>query len=288
MKRNNLLIIGFGIFAAALVAAFIFFTLTPYLQERIYIKHRRAQEFETVAQSDFIFAPYTNAQSVIRYDFLNYFIEKAVDRFSLLELDTAIEKAGELANKERQNPYYALLVGRGYDKKAELTGDAGFYATAEEWYQRALATAPDRQDIDYFYGLHLLAFGKSDEALKVLRDTLALDERVPLSHYYLGLALVGRGTPSYVEALGHMEFFLNAFDKWMHDDPEGASKAAPDNETLKRVYEKFLKYFYAAGDKVHFLETVSRLALIDTAQPVYQKIKEYIQETGTLPSINLQ
>ncbi len=138
--RKILLPVTFGAIAALFVFCFLFFTLTPYIQGRIFSKDAEAGKIEDISKSNFIFSPYTNSQADIRSYFLNFIIKSPAGAPSESFLDGVIVKMKELAEKEA-NPYYYMLIGMGYDKKAEISKDGSFYGVAEQYYKKAISAS---------------------------------------------------------------------------------------------------------------------------------------------------
>ncbi len=267
--------------------AFFVWTVIPYAQMgRFYKEFRRAVNGTPSAlmDSQFAFSPYTSVQPALRYTLIAYLF----DEYKAGRLDNtaplipfAIEKMKETANRDTAgHPYYFSSIAKAYDELAEVHPDAAgaYYKQAEVYYKESLARSPNNynQDARYAYAINLTNQGRTDEAVTLLRATLAADTRVPLSHYFLGVILFKQGFQNSTEALHELEYALD------HD-------ADPSPTLSKKIYQKLLYHFYNTKEVDQFLIVIRRLPQYDPAQAsIYATIIEYVTKHHSVPLLDLQ
>lgn len=275
--KNIILPVTFLALAIFFCFALICWTIIPHLQVRAYFKYAQTGSIKNVLENDFIFHPHTNAQMYIEYNILGSLIKQKIDSSKAEVLDVVMNKMLKLMEKEGANQPQYILIGKGYDKKAQILNDKDSFKIAEGYYKKAIDLGEKKPRPHLALGLSLLKQTRIEEAIKLLRSTLALEERVPLSHFYLGLALAASSENNYQEAFEHMEFFMKSSEK------------NPDTSASLGAYQKFLSYFSRKGDKEKTLQSVRRLVDFDTDQrEVYLKIADYIEKTGKIPVLNIE
>ncbi len=273
-EAHPIVLIVFGCFAAFFATAFIFWTFIPYLQMTTYMDKITSGKAHQVLKTDFIFTPYTYSQRVIRYEFLKYLEEQNIGTQNIPLFDGAIEKMEELVEREGSNPYQHIRLGRAYDKKVELLKDNSYFKKAEEYYKKAIALAPQRQETYYAYALSLVRQSRADEAIKILEAPPALDKAIPISYFYLGLAQFNFGEATYVGALENIETSFQLLN------------ANPDMKVSLSIYKRLLAYFYQQQDRPRLFTCAVRLATFDSDQKgLYQGLADWMKVNDRFPSL---
>lgn len=268
------LMLFFSGLAIFFTLTFVFATVVPYFQMTTYLKYIRTGWAQKVIKTDFIFSPYTYAQRVIRYEFLKYLEAQNIGASDVVLLDGAIAKMQESVEIEGSSPYQYIRLGRAMERKVEILRDPAYFKLAEDYYKKAIALSPERQETFYAYGLSLLrqGRGRADEAVSVL--TAKLDKTIPISYYYLGLAEFNAGTKTYINALAHMEFF---FEKKLVN---------PDKNASQNVYERLFQYFYTIQDQKRMLTAAARFETLNgDPQGEYRKVIDFIRKNNRLPTL---
>ncbi len=129
----------------------------------------------------------------------------AMPRF---QLAVALRKAHQLAEARAEldqvaavdADYPGLLLERG-----QLFEELGEIKTAVEEFQLALAKAPDDADLQLRVGSVLLAVGRTDEALTMLRKVLEKRPTSAQAHHYIGRAMMEQGPGHEAEALRYLK-----------------------------------------------------------------------------------
>jgi tetratricopeptide (TPR) repeat protein len=128
----------------------------------------------------------------------------AMPRF---QLAVALRKAHQLEEARAQldqvgavdADYPGLLLERG-----QLFEEQGDIKNAVEQFQLALAKAPDDADLQLRVGSVLIAVGRTDEALAMLRKVLEKRPTSAEAHHYIGRALMEQGPGHEAEALRYL------------------------------------------------------------------------------------
>ncbi len=123
------------------------------------------------------------------------------------QLAVALRKAHELAEAKAEldkvaavdADYPGLMLERG-----QLFEDLGEIGNAVEQFQLALAKAPDDSDLQLRVSSVLVAVGRSDEALVMLRKVLEKRPASAEAHHYIGRALMEQGPGHEAEALRYL------------------------------------------------------------------------------------
>lgn len=111
--------------------------------------------------------------------------QKARSLIALNERDLALQAANEAAQSAALDAYALDTLGVVYTR-------AGRHAEAIDFYQRAVARAPDRGDYLYNYGAALQFLGRMDEARNVYRRAIACDPEDVRS--YAGIVTITKQT----------------------------------------------------------------------------------------------
>lgn len=268
----------------ASIAAMLFFlwglivwTLVPMSQMSTYLDAISGNDVAAIVQQpDAIFEPYTFAQQDIRSHFLNVAIANYGNPQAKPIFDLALAKMEELAQIEPNNPRYLLMVAGAYDRMGKADNSMVNYKKAEAYYQKALALAPQRQDVVYAYALNLSYQGRNQEAESMLRKELVADPFSPETHYYLGIIIMVSGG-DYKDALQQLEI---AF--------QSPTFAGSRDEFVRNLYRTMIKRTYQERDKERFIIVAERLKTIDPGQATSVAKMEDMVKVGQWPAINFQ
>jgi tetratricopeptide (TPR) repeat protein len=276
----------FSIMALFLGISFFVWTVYPYAQMASYVKKIDLAingEPEALTESKFVFEPYTSVQPTIRYRFLyNLFSEYKKGVLNVKDvplIEFAIMKMDETVKQTDHYPQQFSIMGKMYDALADIApNDAQRYDTlAEVYYKKAISLSPNNynQDAKFSYSLNLTNQGRVNEAVLLMRQTVAYDTRPPEGHYYLGLALFKQGEANYLESLNEMEYSFS-------------HKFNPFKGLAKGMYGNFMAYFYHKKDIKNLITVVDRLALLDEAQrDTYIKLSEVMRTYNRIPIIDI-
>ena len=257
----------------------IFWTLVPLSQMTSYLGAFTDKNVALIAQRpDDIFEPYTFAQQDIRMHFMgtmvaNYGANPQINAI----FDAALAQMEDLSRREPSNARALLLIGGAYDKKGKVNKDPASLKKAEDYYRRALALAPGRQDLIYPYALNLANQGRTQEGIDLLRASAREDNLSPETHYYLGLLLGVAGNQNYKVSLSELEIAM-----------QSPTFANAKDANLKNAYQSFVRIAYQNRDKESFLTAITRLKSIDPEQAqTFQRVIDLVQK-GQWPPINFQ
>lgn len=255
----------------------IFWTLVPMSQMNAYLSAIQEQKaWLIVQQPDAIFEPYTFAQQDIRSHFLSVGIANYSNPQARPLFDLALAKMEELVERESSNPRFLSMLAGAYDHVGRATGDMAQLKKAEEYYKRALELAPMRQDVVYSYALNLSSQDRDAEAIKLLRDEIAVDPISPETHYYVSVVIMGGGG-DYKEALTEIEIAM-----------QSSSFAVSSNAGARNIYRAILKAAYDRRDKERFVLAAQRLEALDTEQSERIAEMREMVEKGQWPAVNFQ
>jgi tetratricopeptide (TPR) repeat protein len=282
-KGSVISTIVFSTIALFFVFSFIFWTVIPYYQMIIW-KHGADAVIEgndlQVSNNSFVYTYYnTSTQASMRVTLFmtifNQYVHGVRTGYTPL-YDTALNQIKEWVDVHPYRFDYLLVLAKGYELKANLTHDTSLYAIADEYYQKAIALCPDRQDLLYAYAEHLSNTGKNIEALSLLQRMYEQNPNITQTKYYLGVVLGANGKQDYDKALVYLE------------DSFGVSTAKYDTIVVKAIYEHFFVYFYEKGDVQNFRKVVRRLLWVDPSQhDAYTTISDYIDAHQTIPLLNI-
>ncbi len=214
-------------------------------------------------------------------------------RTSLIELVALEYRKGEvtgpnpllpfaITQMEQELPRHPFCVacyvdlGKAYDLLSTIdTGNAdALLHKAEGAYTKGLALMPEYQAVINAYAVNLINQGRSDEAIQLMRTSMAADGRSATEHYYFGLVLYKAGPAHITEALAELEKGVVAAD-------------AADTVMVKKIYDAMLRHFYATGDAQDFRTVAERLMILDPKQAsTYTQILDYVDAHGVLPVIS--
>jgi predicted Zn-dependent protease len=198
--------------------------------------------------------PYTYAQENIRTSFLSYTLQYIGhnDANANKLFEQALNSVGELVKNEPLEPRDDLALVQSFVYLAQATHSGQYLQLAENYATKAYNLAPKRQDVRVQLAYTLAQEGKTDEAIKLLKDTVALDPKVGDVHYYLA-AILSSLNGDYKEIFNEMELALNSgnFTKLMNGDKI--------NTAVIQVYEQTLKESLANKDMSVFVGSAQRL-----------------------------
>lgn len=282
-EKNGVTSIIFACTALFFVIGFIFWTAVPYVQMvqwRKGISAMLAGDDTKFPNNEFIYRPYNNSiQAGIRIaSFSNVFNQYVRgERTSFTPLyDIAFNREKEWIDAHPYRYDHLLAIAKGYEYKANLTGDTSYYTLADKYYKKALALCPERQDLLYAYAQHLSNTGHKQDAIDLLQKMRKQNPGIAQTGYYLGTVYASGDKTDYDVALNYLE------DYFMSGNP------IVDNSVIKTIYEHFLVYYYDKKDVKNFRTVVRRLIWADKTQAdVYRKISDYIDTHKTMPYLNI-
>jgi len=278
-KKQYGLIAIFGLLAVFCVYVLIVGGILPHYQAKNYLKYIFSGKADLILTDSFIFEDYPYVQFRLRSDFTRNVGGSTITGDTGIKLvDLAIDKLENWENAPINDPTYFVSLARAYEAKGNLLKDKSFIAKAGEFYQKAIDISPKRQELRYIYAGNLINQGKSDEAIQLLKEAVALAPEIPHSHFYLSIALLSRGESAYDEIFTNMEFVAD-------------SGLLPqfDQTTLKNIYGKFITYYYEKRDKDKLSQVAGRMVYIDPDQSeLYKKLVDYIGQTGQIPDISFK
>ena len=265
---------------------FFVWTVFPYAQMSVFMANYKVYsggDSNPLFTDTFEFYPETFIQPEMRYQVVDSLIRQYTsgtisnNQAPLVTLMTQ-KLAQSLSLGNDDHAEYYLDLGRAYNILATMYPDKAheYFVLASDAYQHALALFPGEQNIMYAYMINLSHQGKIDDALRVAQLALAEDDRVPESHYYLGLALFSKdNNANAVASLNELEYGL---DRGVNSVPQ----------VTLAIYEKMLQVFYASGDSVHLTVVLNRLIQLNPNESgVYQKILSYMHTYNQIPVLNL-
>lgn len=239
-----------GIFAIFSVYSLLAHTLPAYFQMRRYVSFTQHENNAMTLLEDFsdLLSPYTYAQENIRNNFLNgmrgiFQNDRRAEPLFLAGL-SAME---ELIEKEPYSPRHLMLVGQSYDTYAGIKEDPQLHKKAEEYLSRALALAPDRQDVRYIVAINLSHQKRHGEAVAMLKEVLSDNPNVARSRFYLAIVLARSGESGYAEAFDNFE---ESFKRGFYSE---------NMDVAFGFYYRFLDNFVKNRDKDNALKAVRRL-----------------------------
>ena len=255
----------------------IVWTVVPMSQMNNYLSAISSQDVGSIIEHpEAVFEPYTFAQQDIR----NHFLSIAMANYGNKQLqpvfDLAINEMKDMLQREPNGPRFLLMLAGAYDRMGKADGNMEDFKTAEEYYKRALALAPQRQDVVYAYALNLSYQGRAADALALIRKERAVDAFSPETHYYFGIMLAAAGG-DYREVLPELESALSS-----------PTFANARDEYTRNIYRTMLRSAYLDRNKEAFVTISNRLIIIDPDQAEKVKRMEAIVETGKWPSIDFQ
>lgn len=253
----------------------IFWTLVPMSQMNSYLSAISTGDISPIVQQpDAIFEPYTFVQQDIRVHFLNALLSSYGNAQLKPAFDLALAQMKDQIQREPNNPRHLVVLGGVYDRMGKTDGSMEYIKKAEEYYQRAFALAPMRQDVVYALALNYSYQNRTDEGIALLRKSIDTDSVSPETHYYLGLLLM-TDTKQYKDAFTELEIAMQSL----------VFKNSK-NESIRNSYRILLRRAYETRDKEMFMASAQRLQAIDTEQvDQIQKMSEYVEQ-GIWPVVN--
>ena len=283
-KNGILLSIIFSIVSLFFVFTFFVFTFIPYNQMKLWkigINEVVEKGNDKAFPNDpFIYEAYNESiQGNIRMatfsNIFNQYVRGTRSGETPL-YDIALNREKEWIDAHPYRYDNLLSIAKGFEYKANLTGNKSFYDKAEEYYQKALALCPDRQDLLYAYAEHLSNIGKKKEATDLLEKMIKQSPNLAQTKYYYGMVLAAGEKTDYDRALITLE---DAFD---------TGRVTADPMVVKTVYEHFFVYYYQNKNVKSFRRVVRRLLWVDgTQHDVYEGISNYIDQYKSIPLLNL-
>ncbi len=266
---------GLAVFYAVLMG----YSTLAYSQMRTYVSALQSQDLNVVSQNSNSFLyPYTYAQEDIRPNFLQTMLGLAGSNKSVTPLlEKAVAAMQDLVKSDPGNPRYMIVLAQFYQAAGNATGNAQYYALAQEQLDAARALAPDRQDIRDLCAYNLALQGKLPDAYALLEQTIALDPMVSDPHYFYGILIVAiNDTAHFPLALREIEtaFKVNGYN-------------TANNSRVVTAYTQMLSYFAQKHDAADIVTAATRLAQIDPAKAAdYQQAIGYAQN-GEWNKINV-
>ena len=245
---------GSSVVALFMAFAAVAFFLVPYFQMRTFLDLWRSGDANQVMKAGDELTPYTYAQENIRTSFLDYsmqYLGQNNDNANKI-FEQALNSVGELVQNEPLEPRDDLALVRAFAYLAQASRNVSYLQLAENYARRAYSLAPKRQDVRVQLAYTLAQEGKKDEAIKLLKDTIALDPKVGDVHYYFAAILSSFGG-DYKEVFSEMEDALNSgnFTKLMNGNEV--------NTVVIQTYEQTLKDALANRDENIFVGSAQRL-----------------------------
>jgi Tfp pilus assembly protein PilF len=178
----------------------------------------------------------------------------------------------ELIQKEPFDPRYHLSLAKAYVYLSQLTGNSDYLKLAQKYAQEALNLAPKRQDVRVQLAYIFAKQEKGDEAIDLLKETVALDPKVGDMHYYLAVML-SSFDKDYKETINEIEKAINSpnFTRFKQDDKL--------NPTIIAIYEQAFNSAFKNKDKEYFLKIASRLKeFFPEKSPALEKMIDLAQK----------
>lgn len=287
MSNNlrNLIKIKFLLVTIFLGFAFFVWTFIPYAQMAVFFVELSSIKINPSiisGDNNFDFYPITYLQPQLRMTAADFFVSNnQIFNADVVSVVAPIfaSRLEETINMPENTVYSYVAAGKIFDYLGDqhTANSTEYYLKAEDYYKKALSVYPRYQKVMFAYAVNLTNQNKFDEALQMVQTAYNEDPRVPEAHYYLGLIqFLSDNIKNSDEALDNLEFGLT----YGQDQMVGATKL---------VYEKMLINYYSKGDIARFKTVVTRLESLNPLElSTYQKIIDYINQTGTIPLINLK
>jgi tetratricopeptide (TPR) repeat protein len=283
MKNKDIFLpIVFSAVAIFFIVGFFMWTALPYWQMSVWRKG--ADAFMAGDDSAFpsdpaIYNSPTSVQGRMRIDAFSWLFNQYVHGTRKEYTPLYDQALGRLKEWIEAHPYRydeLLFLAKAYEYKANFTGDTSLYAVADDYYKKAIALSPERQDLLYAYAEHLSNTGRKDEAVALLSGMVQKYPDILQNEYYLGVVLAANDKKDYNSALAHLE---RVFNKGVQ---------SYDAIIIKALYEHFFVYYYEQNDFERFSLVVHRLIHIDPSQKdSYTTIADYVDAHHSIPLINI-
>ena len=148
------------------------------------------------------------------------------------------------------------------EKIAEAYLGIGNYELALEYYKKGITSTPNNILVKYKYGKLLFKIKKYNEAQKVFKELIEIDDSNPNYHYELGIVL------EHQENAKALNKFYKVFK--LDSTHQKAIFKLAKNQLLKRVYDS-VNYYANIGLKSYS----NNIALINLKAQNYYHHKEY-------------
>lgn len=165
----------------------------------------------------------------------------------------------------------ALQYAKAVAIRGELAKDPGAYQSALTIIEEARKKSPQRIELMLDQGLYLLAMGRTDEAVAVYREMVALTPGVPFTQWTLGTTLV---------RLGQVEEGRQLVEQSMQDQA-WAEQVYTQGFNLQRLVDMYVKL----ENWPKLVETYRRIVTLNPQRAevwgslalAYQKLEDYDQ-----------
>lgn len=283
--KSIISIVVFSIAAIFFSVGFIWWTAAPYYQMTLWRNSMdafRAGDDSGFPNDPAIYVHDTPAQGRMRLDafstLFNQYVNGTRKGYTPL-YDQSLSRVEEWVNKHPVEYNFPLFLAKAYEYKGNLTGDASNYKIADEYYQKALALSPKRQEILYAYAEHLSNTGRKEEAIAILQEMRKTDPDIIQTVYYLGVVLAANDKDNYDQALAYLEEAFSYAD----------TRPIPlDKVVIKTLYEHFFMYYYQRKDVERFSIAAHRLLSVDPSQKdAYTTIVNYLDAHHSIPLLNI-
>lgn len=196
MKQNPLLLGGAIFGSMAVIIAFAYTIFIPLNQSRLYLYYLRTHEGnELVKNIGSIFRPRNFAHYTLLDDFWRRLqVQEAFRKQEFSPLtDAVIEEIEYLIRREPSDAAMLLRLADIYTERGIGLGSSEDFKKGEEYARRATALSPGRQEIYYLLAFNLQGQKQPEEAVKIMRETVALNPETKKAHYTLGMNLALAG-----------------------------------------------------------------------------------------------
>ncbi len=181
---------------AAIITIAVFYSLYSYNYVPVYQARNFKQAMKLkvgekiLVASDSFLKPYNFMQMEIRTKFVEImYNSKLVSKKQFASLvDKGLDSLEEVTEKEPFDPRNFSLLMESYNERAKE--DASIFKKTEVFAQKAVELSPKKQGLLFLLSFILSGQGRYEESIKIVRQVLALDERVAKSHYELAVTLL--------------------------------------------------------------------------------------------------
>jgi len=241
-------------YAPALIASFfLYFLVTasiiPFYQSKRFVALMSSGDIQHVYDEvDGFTKPYTYGQAELRYRMLQLVTPYIGNEGARPLVDKAIALHEEVVNMELKDPRPLVLLAGAYQAKGDQ-GDLDAYVKAEDFFLKALALSPKRQELLYNMAVIYADQGDFVRMNEYADRLLSGSPDVPMTKIYYATAISREGVERFNEAMDQLESALDnlaiAFDRGQID-------------ILRNVYNRYLNYFFDRRDSERFLAAMER------------------------------
>ncbi len=212
---------------AAIIILAVFYSLYSYNYILVYQARNFSQAMKLkvgekiLAASDGFFKPYNFMQMEIRTKFVEVmYNSKLVSKKQFASLvDKGLNVLEEATAKEPFDPRNFSMLIESYNERAKE--DTSLFFKTEVFARKAVELSPKKQGLLFLLSFILSGQGRYEESIEIVRQVLALDERVAKSHYELAVTLLlaadsefYKGTPKRWEYRAEAEKELDLAREW--------------------------------------------------------------------------